>query len=518
MKHTTLIYFFLSLLFVLSSASAQDTTKSLAFKENQGYRPRSIFYLPDPSYKIRQQFALIKEANTGDPIAQHELGLRYLLGDGFAADTVEGAKWIKRAAEKGLASASFNYGILLINGWGTEWNPFEAYKYFLSAAQNGMPAAEHIVGLLHLENLIVKKDLSAAYGWFKGAADAGYEPAKISLSDFTRRMNEEKLIVDTSAYGRANENKQNAKNVSAVGSSTGLVFIDFDAIRDTSRPVENQDLISDLFFTGNDSLISALKLSPSKKDSIAINELSFNMINKFNQSGSPEVYTILGWFFQNGINTKKDIIKAAEYYIRAVRLDSYRVPLLLWNLVQTKDFFTQLKTEVDNGSTSAMYVFAGLFISGLDSRLTVNDAIDLLTNASRKNHLPSMVELGLTYFTGKYSRVDKSKAISIWNDAIKLGSSEAKIRLAASEIFDDNSSNVSPAIIALLREGDLNGSIMAQVALAYCYKNGLGIKQSLAEAVKYYRFAAQRGSRLALDELKNIYNLKRPADPIFALE
>ncbi|MBZ0198389.1 MAG: sel1 repeat family protein [Ignavibacteriaceae bacterium] len=518
MKHIRLIYLLLLLLLVLSSASAQDTTISLAFKENRGYRPRSIFYLPDPSYKIRQQFALIKEANTGDPIAQHELGLRYLLGDGFAADTVEGAKWIRRAADKGLASASFNYAILLINGWGAEWNPFEAYKYFLSAAQNGMPAAEHVVGLLHLENLIVKKDLSVAYGWFKNAANAGYEPAKISLADFTKRIKDENLEVDTTSATKPQEEKQTEKKESVVGSSSGLVFIDFDAIRDTSRPVENQDLLNDLFFTGNDSLITVLKLSPSKKDSISIEQLSFDAIKNFNQSGSPEVYTMLGWLFQNGINTKKDFVKAAEYYIRAVRVDSYRAPFLLWNLVQTKYFIALLKNEVDKGNPSAMYVFAGLFITGLDTRITAKDAIDLLIKASGKNHIPSMVELGLAYYTGKYVPVEKNKAITIWNNAVKLGSSEAKIRLAASEIFDNDYSKVSPNIISLLRAGDMNGSVMAQVALAYCYKNGFGVKKNIAEAVKYNRYAAQRGSRFALDELKSIYNLKRPNEAIFAID
>jgi len=518
MKQYPLYFYLLIILFVIPPASAQDTTKSLAFKENRVYRPRSIFYRPDPSYKMRQQFALIQEANTGDPIAQHELGLRYLLGDGFAADTIKGANWIRLAAKKGLASASFNYAIILINGWGTEWNPFEAYKYFLSAANNGMPAAEHIVGLLHLENLIVRKDLSAAYTWFKDAAAAGYEPAKNSLEDLKKRIEDDNLLIDTTSTSKAAPINNNSKDQNIVNSSTGLVFINFDAIRDTIKPVNTNDLVNDLFFTGNDSLIALMKLSSSNKDSLTIDEISFEILNEFNQSGSPEVYTLLGRMYEIGISVKRDKVKAAEYYVRALRLDSYRAPNLLWNLIHQKAFFTDLKSEVDKKNSSAMFVFAGLFISGLDERITAQDAVDLLIDASNKNHLPSLVELGLTYYSGKYSTVDRGKALLFWDRAAKLGSSEAKIRIAASGIFNPETHRISSQVIQLLKEGDLNGSVMAQVALAYCYSKGFGVNQSNGEAVKYYRFAAQRGSRFALDELIKIYNLKRPDDPIFVID
>lgn len=518
MKQYLFYFFLLIIIFINLSVSAQDTTKSLAFKENREYRPRSIFYRPDPSYKIRQQFALIHEANAGDPIAQHELGLRYLLGDGFAADTVKGADWIRQAAEKGLASASFNYAILLINGWGTEWNPFEAYKYFLAAANNRMPAAEHIIGLLNLENLIVKKDLSAAYYWFKNASSAGYEPAKNSLKDFEQRIKEENLLIDTTTAYNDTQAKSNLKDDTIVNSSTGLVFIDFDAIRDTSKSIDTNDLVNDLFFTGNDSLIALIKLPQLKKNNLTIDEISFDLLNQFNQSGSPEVYTLLGRMYEIGINVKKNVVKAAEYYVRALRLDSYRSPFLLWKLIQEKNFFVNLKNEVDKKNTSAMFVFAGLFISGFDAQITAQDAVDLLIEASGKNHLPSLVELGLTYYSGKYSPVERAKALMLWDKAVRHGSSEARIRLAASEIFDLQTEKISNEIIKILKGGDLTGSVMAQVALAYCYEKGIGLKQSNSEAVKYYRYAAQRGSRFALDELIKIYNLKRPDDPIFVVD
>ena len=151
-KLISLLLILILLLFQLK-LEAQDTTKSLAFKNNRPYSNNPYFYQPDLSYQILQQFKLVQIANSGDPLAQHELGLRLLTGEGIAADTVAAVYWIKKAASQKLTSALYNYGIMLINGWGTDWNPFTAYDNFLLAAEAGMNQAQYVVGILHTDNL-----------------------------------------------------------------------------------------------------------------------------------------------------------------------------------------------------------------------------------------------------------------------------------------------------------------------------------------------------------------------------
>ena len=135
---------------------AQDTTVSLAFKKNKFYRNNPYFYQPDLSYQLLQQFKLVQIANTGDPLAEHELGLRLLTGDGTAPDTTAAVYWIKKAADQNLTSALYNYGVMLINGWGTEWNPFKAYEKFMAAAKAGMSQAQYIIGALNIQETGMK--------------------------------------------------------------------------------------------------------------------------------------------------------------------------------------------------------------------------------------------------------------------------------------------------------------------------------------------------------------------------
>ena len=180
-KHNFLVPFITIVLFLSQfSLIAQVTTKSLAFKNNRPYSNNPYFYQPDLSYQLLQQFKLVQIANSGDPLAQHELGLRLLTGEGIAADTVTAVYWIKKAASQKLTSALYNYGIMLINGWGTDWNPFAAYDNFLLAAQSGMKEAQYIIE--YIKKKIISKN---AVFWSVGYEIAlkNYKAVKQMLDD-----------------------------------------------------------------------------------------------------------------------------------------------------------------------------------------------------------------------------------------------------------------------------------------------------------------------------------------------
>ncbi len=163
---------------------AQEESNSPVYKNYRSPSPSAQLKRSDVDYNLMHIFMLERKAYGGDVQAQHELGLRYLLGEGVEADTLKGAFWIKRAAEQNSADASYNLGILEFNGMGLPWDPFDAYKLFKSAAQKGMPEAEYIFSMFLTENLVVPRDWEEAYQWIKKSAEAGYGPAKEAAADF----------------------------------------------------------------------------------------------------------------------------------------------------------------------------------------------------------------------------------------------------------------------------------------------------------------------------------------------
>lgn len=505
---------------VSSIVNSQDTTKSLAFKKNRPYRYYNpYFYQPDLSYQLLQQFKLIQIANSGDPLAQHELGLRLLTGDGVAADTAAAVYWIKKAADQKLTSALYNYGIMLINGWGTDWNPFSAYNYFLQAAEAGMSQAQYIVGILNTDNLTVPRNWNEAYYWIKKSTDAGYEPAKEVLIELAKKVSPGfKDSVDQKKIAQKNIGKiSDELSNNQIQPSAGLVFIDFNTVSDTIKDISDKILIDDLKHSGSGNLIDSLKI---KNDSFLTNfntQWKINILLKLANAGSQEAQTILGRLYEKGDFVGINLLLAAEYYIRATILDSPRAAFLLWNLIRKKDFYKILNDAVQFEDPTAKFVWYGLKKLGYDNRLTDSDAVNLLSDAARKRHIPAIIESGFNYYTGRYVKLDKEKGLALWNTAKNFGSTEAAVRLAVSEIYDSTNNSDLKETINILEKAEEEGSSLAQFTLAYCYETGRGIQRSIPNAVKYYREAAQRGNQFAYEQLKKLYDRIRPDSPEFRI-
>lgn len=515
-----LLYTFIIILLFSVSILAQDTTNSLAFKKNRPYKNNPYLYQPDLSYQLLQQFKLVQIANTGDPLAQHELGLRLLTGDGVATDTIAAVFWIKKAADQKLTSALYNYGIMLINGWGTEWNPFKAYDNFLLAAEAGMNQAQYVVGVLNTDNLIVPRNWNESYYWIKKSSDNGYEPAKEILKDIASKVSPGLRDSINQNLITQKDNKKFLEEIdnSQIQPSLGLVFIDFNTQADTIKDIPDKILITDLEHIGINNILDSLGIKNDTLLSKLNKQSQINILQNIADAGSPEAQTILGRLYEKGDFVKQDILSAASYYIRATILDSQRAAFLLWNLIRKKDFYKTLNDEIQKENPAAQFVWYGLKKLGYDNRLSDTDAIDLLTKSANHKYIPALIELGFDYYTGKYVKMDKQKGLAIWELAKNLGSTEANVRIAASQIYDLLQKPDLKETISFLEKAESDGSLLAQFTLAYCYESGIGVKQNIPDAVKYYRDAAQRGNQFAYEQLKRLYDQIRPGSQQFKVD
>jgi len=503
--------FYVLILSVISfiSVFGQDTTKSIVIKNNRPFHKYPIMKPKHASYPLLASYLLVKEAHGGDPFAQHELGLRYLLGQGFPKDTVEAVKWIKLAVNKKLPVANFNYAIMLINGIGVPWNPFQAFKDFKFAAESGMPEAEYALGTFYTDNFVVNRDYNTAYKWIKKAADKGLEYAKKTA----KKMRENGLVVISDLDSTKNLNSDSNSGQSILNQNWELDFFNFRP--DTLTEEEQNKSVKNLLNKNKKKLKKILGISDTLKIVNPIDTTASGLIDLASKSGSPEGLYIAGISYRKGISKKKNRIKAAELFIRAYRLGSRNAIGSLIKLSRDSTFFRSLKKEVDNNNPDAMYVWAGLVALGFDYRITYKQAIEFLEKAAKQNHIPSLIELGLAYYSGSIVDKDKIKAIKFWEKAAHLGSREAKVRLAYSKIIDGNK-NIKPELNFLQAATD-EGSVLAEAVLGYCYEYGKGVKKNKAIAAKYYRKAYERGNETAYKALKKMYDDIRPHDPEFQI-
>ncbi|MGE5402165.1 MAG: tetratricopeptide repeat protein [Ignavibacteriales bacterium] len=490
---------------------SQQHPNSPVYKDYQYPDSSSLFKRVSESYDLWQSYFLMKEANNGNALAQHELAIRYLLGKGFQADTVKSVYWTQKAAAQNLAAANYNLGIFMNNGWGTEWNPFGAYEYFLKAAQDSMVEAEYVVGLMYLDNLVVPRDLHKSYLYIKKAAASGYKPAKEVLLELNKYL--AGFGYDPDPSDNTKKSQSDSTAISYVNPAVSMSYLSFR--EDSLNKVDDITLLKEVLREGDEELKHALGTVTISDSTLKADMKVINIVKKAAESGSPEAQTMLGRCYEKGIGVKRDLVLAAVQYIRATRLDSRRAPRLLMSLIQNPEFFSLLKTQLDRKNSDARFAYAGLVALRLNFQVPESEAFRFLKEAVAEGHVPSIVEMGMCYYTGNLTKQDKKKAIETWQQAVNMGSSEARVRIAIANVQDNFVYEDSAMSIKSLTEASSAGSLLADMALAHCYEAGTGVKMDKMQAIHYYRICLQRGSQGAYRALKRIYDQLRPGNPEF---
>ena len=101
----------------------------------------------------------------GDPVAQYTVARMYLAGQGVPRDAADGLRWLKKAAEAGLARAQYQLGARYQFGIDLPLDYAQAASWYLKAADRGSANAQFRLGILYMNGLGVRRDPIAAHMW-----------------------------------------------------------------------------------------------------------------------------------------------------------------------------------------------------------------------------------------------------------------------------------------------------------------------------------------------------------------
>lgn len=105
-------------------------------------------------------------AESGDPVAQHELGRAYYDGKGVVKNDVQAFSWYRKAADQGYAPSQGELGFMYHNGYGVSKDHSEALKWYLKSAVQGDDGAAYQLGKMYAFGHGVLIDYVEAYAWF----------------------------------------------------------------------------------------------------------------------------------------------------------------------------------------------------------------------------------------------------------------------------------------------------------------------------------------------------------------
>ncbi len=122
--------------------------------------------------------ALKRAAEQGDALAQFNLGVMYVKGEGVPEDDAKAVYWYRKAAEHGDALAQFNLGVMYANGEGVPEDDAKAVYWYRKAAEQGDASAQYNLGLKYGKGEGVPEDYVQAYAWWSIAAAQGHDGAQ----------------------------------------------------------------------------------------------------------------------------------------------------------------------------------------------------------------------------------------------------------------------------------------------------------------------------------------------------
>jgi TPR repeat protein len=107
-------------------------------------------------------------------------------------DQVEAAKWFRKAAEQGDASAQLNIGFAYANGEGVAKDQAEAVKWYRKAAEQGDYLGQRQLGFAYRFGDGVAKDQVEAYAWYNLVA-VTHENAKEVREELEKTMTAQQI-------------------------------------------------------------------------------------------------------------------------------------------------------------------------------------------------------------------------------------------------------------------------------------------------------------------------------------
>jgi TPR repeat protein len=137
---------------------------------------------------------LLPAALKGNPVAQHRIGVMYVMGQEVPTDYAEATRWFRKAAEQGQGESQYSMGLRYLWGQSVAQDDKEAARWLKLAADQGVAPAAAALKNRYANGEGVPRDLVEAYKWGLLAGGQG-DPttSDINLTDLEGKLTSDQL-------------------------------------------------------------------------------------------------------------------------------------------------------------------------------------------------------------------------------------------------------------------------------------------------------------------------------------
>ncbi|KAF7732510.1 hypothetical protein EC973_003256 [Apophysomyces ossiformis] len=250
-------------------------------------------------------------------------------------------------------------------------------------------------------------------------------------------------------------------------------------------------------------------------------EKAFSLYVQGSKQGHPGCTYRAAVCYDAGAGTKRDKAHAIQFYRKAANLGDpsamYKLGMILLKggLGQPKnppEGISWLKRAASQADEDYPYALHELGLAyeteGIPSVIPdINYSRDLFTQAAQYGYSPSQFKLGLAYENGLLNcPVDPRRSIAWYSKAAEQGHLEAELALSGWYLTGAEGilmQNDAEAYLWARKAAD-KGYAKAEYAVGYYTETGIGVRQNLEEAKKWYMRAAAQNNRKAMQRLTEL--------------
>lgn len=220
------------------------------------------------------------------------------------------------------------------------------------------------------------------------------------------------------------------------------------------------------------------------------------------QSNQGSEYYKLGAKYEDGKDVEQDLVKAKEYYEKAIELGSIDAANALGALyANTGDYANAKKYFLiasKQGDEIANFNLGGVSFIDFKTGQVNSEAIKYYKLSGEKGYAPAYVALGDMYATGEGAKPDEKLAEDYYFKAVELNDSVAIDRLALLYLLQDGmdagtDTQNSDKTIQLFQKVAEKGNPKAMYVLSMAYQNGLYVPKDELKGLEYLKKSAKAG-------------------------
>ncbi|WP_072934762.1 dynamin family protein [Schwartzia succinivorans] len=399
-----------------------------------------------------------KAAEAGNADAMANRGYVYDYGVGVEKDKAEALKWYKEAIKAGCNDATVKKRIKDIEAAQASASGVQNTYRAESTNKNSSLSAEEMYR--KAEQYYQRHSFAEAVKWYRKAAEVGNADAMASLGyayDYGVGVEKDKA-----------EALKRYKEAIKAGCNDATVKKRIKEIESAQSSASGFQNIYQAESTNKNSSLSAEEMYRKAEQYYQRHSFAeaVKWYRKAAEAGNADAMYHLGYAYEYGSGVKKDKIEAEKWYKKAAGAGSE---------------------------------FAKRRIKGIE--------LEIYSKATEAGNADAMANRGYVYDYGVGVEKDKAEALKWYKEAIKAGCNDATVKKRIKEIESAQSSASGFQNIYQAESTNKNSSLSAEEM----YRKAEQYYQmhSFAEAVKWYRRAAEAGNKYAMYDLGYAYEIGR---------